>query len=88
MLIYNVKYMQGTSQKTGRPYEGYALEGVDLISGELRNSRAFVNTGAYSRNNVAVGDVVEVLRSGEIAIVGKNILDVKLLEDALRSCHL
>lgn len=88
MLIYNVKYMSGTSQKTGKPYEGYALEGVDLINGELRNSRAFVNNGAYSRNQVAAGDVAEVLRSGEIAIVGKNVMDIKQLEEALRSCHL
>lgn len=88
MLLYHVEYMSGTSQKTGKPYEGYALEGVDLINGKLRNCRGFVNAGAFSRNQCAPGDVVEVLRSGEIAIVGKNVFSCDLIEDALRGCHL
>lgn len=88
MLVYYVKEMNGISQKTQRPYEGYALEGVDLIGGELRNSRAFVAPAAYNRNPVKPGDIVEVLRSGEIAIAGQNVYDTSLLEEQLRSCHL
>lgn len=84
MLIYNVKQMQGTSQKTGRPYDGYAIEGVALINGEMRNDRAFVNAAAYLRHPVQPGDLAEVLRSGEIYVMAEKIFNVEELAAALR----
>ena len=83
MLLYSVQHLSGTSTKTGRPYDGYALEGVTLINGQLRNDRAFVNNSAYQRNPVQEGDIAEVFKSGEIYVKAKNAFDVQLLLEAL-----
>lgn len=84
MLLYSVKHMSGTSTKTGKPYDGYALEGVTLIQGELRNDRAFVSAPAYDRHPVHPGDLAEVFRSGEIYIKAEKAFDVEQIADVLR----
>lgn len=84
MLIYSAKRMTGTSTKTGKPYDGYALEGVTLIQGELRNDRAFVSAAAYDRNPVRPGDLAEVFRSGEIYIKATKAFDVEQIAEVLR----
>lgn len=83
MLLYSVQHLTGTSTKTGRPYDGYALEGVTLINGQLRNDRDFVNSAAYQRNPVHEGDIAEVFKSGEIYVKAVNAFDVEALINAL-----
>lgn len=84
MLIFYCKRVTGTNQKTGKPYDGYALEGPELIQGELRNDRAFVQVPAFERNPVKPGDIAEVLRSGEIYVRAVNAFDPAAIEEALR----
>lgn len=83
MLVYNVKFLEGTSTKTGKPYAGYAIEGVSLMNNELRNDKAFINAAAYNRCPVHAGDIIEVFRSGEVYQKAVNVFDVSLIREVL-----
>lgn len=70
MLVLGIQHAQGTSKKTGIPYNSYVLHGISrrLGTGEIVTEAPWISPAEYERSGVKVGDLVMVDRSGAVLV--------------------
>lgn len=81
MLICSISHLEGTSTKTGKPYDCYKIEGLGrAYDGSIRCENAMINPAEFVRADLKVGDVVRVFRDGGVYVQAKNAFDFSLFD--------
>lgn len=85
MIVVSIHYLEGTSKKTGKPYQCHKVSGIerDYYNGGLKCSDYMISPAEFARHEIEPGMNIEVFRSGEVMIKDTNCFDMKLLEAAL-----
>lgn len=70
MLVLGIQHAQGTSKRTGLPYDSYVLHGISrrLTTGDIVVEAPWISPAEYERSGVKVGDLVIVGRAGEVLV--------------------
>lgn len=82
MIVISIHYMEGTSKKTGKPYQCHKVSGIerDYFNGGLRCKDYMVSPAEFERNPFSPGAKVEIMQSGAVLIQDTHAFDLSLLE--------
>lgn len=81
MLIINSIRLQGTSNRTGKPYDVVKVMGISRdYSGNLQTSEFMVSPAEFERAGVGPGDSVRKFSDGGIYVEGLKVLDLSIFD--------